>query len=73
MVLGWALNGSKNLPAPRIPYLDLAEMTNDQIRAVVDWVFSEFQAFGAEDQTAKQSAFTTRLKDNWSIAKQLYR
>lgn len=67
MVLGWALNGNATLPALRIPHLDLTRMTDAQVKAVVDWVFTEFQSAGAEDQTAKQAAFTVRLKTNWTV------
>jgi hypothetical protein len=55
------------LPALRIPQLDLAKMTDAQVKAVVDWVFAEFQAVGADDPVAKQAAFTARLKTNWTV------
>jgi hypothetical protein len=68
MVLGWALNGGTTLPAIRLPHLDLTEMSDDQVKAVVDWVFSEFKNAGAEDKTAKQAAFTERLRKNWMVS-----
>jgi hypothetical protein len=66
MVLGWALNGGTTLPSIRIPHLDLTKMSNDQVKSVVDWVFSEFRHAGAEDRTAKQATFTDRLGNNWT-------
>jgi hypothetical protein len=68
MVLGWALNQDATLPALRIPQLDLSKMTEQQVKKVADWVFAEFSAAGPEDKTAKDSAFTLRLKTNWSVA-----
>ncbi|WP_159462758.1 AIPR family protein [Nitrosovibrio sp. Nv4] len=67
MVLGWALNESTNLPALRIAQLDPMRITNQQVERVIDWVFNEFDAAGAEDKTAKDKAFTRRLKENWSV------
>lgn len=67
MVLAWALNGSKTLPALAIPHLDLSKMTDLQVKTVTDWVFEEFNAAGPEDRTAKDSAFTDRLKANWTV------
>jgi hypothetical protein len=69
MVLSWALNGGTTLPAVRIPHLDLAKITRQQLKAVTDWVFAEFDAFGAEDKTAKDRQFTEKLKADWSIEK----
>lgn len=68
MVLGWALNQNATLPALRIAQLDLNKMTDQQVKKVAEWVFSEFTAAGPEDKTAKDSAFTDRLKANWSVA-----
>lgn len=68
MVLSWALNQSSTLPALRIPQLDLSKLTEAQLASVVVWVRHEFDAAGAEDRTAKDGAFTQRLKANWSIA-----
>jgi len=68
MVLGWALNGGKTMPAAAIRGLNLAKATDAQVKAVVDWVFAEFKAAGLEDRTAKDSSFTDRLKKNWTIA-----
>jgi AIPR protein len=64
MVLDWSINGSSTLPALRIPQLDLSKLTAERVEAVSDWVFSEFDAAGAEDRTAKDGAFTKRLKSN---------
>ena len=68
MVLGWALNGGTTLPALGIPHLDLGKMTDEQVKAVTYWVFSEFQAAGAEDKIAKQATFADRLKNNWTVS-----
>ncbi|MBU3592912.1 AIPR family protein [Polynucleobacter sp. 71A-WALBACH] len=68
MVLGWAMNQSANLPALRIAQLNMSKMTDEQVGKVVSWVFNEFKAAGAEDKTAKDSSFTSRLKSNWSAA-----
>jgi AIPR protein len=69
MVLGWALNGYSTFPAPRIMQLDLAKLAEaHQVNAVVQWVRQEFDVAGAEDRTAKDSAFKQRLKANWSVA-----
>lgn len=68
MVFGWALNQSSNLPALRIPQLNLSNMTDAMAMKVANWVFSEFNAAGAEDKTAKDAGFTQRLKANWTIA-----
>ena len=65
MILGWAINGGTTLPALRIPHLDLAKMTDEQVKKVTEWVFSEFRDAGAEDKIAKQVTFTDRLKNNW--------
>lgn len=67
MVLGWALNQNANLPALRVAQLDLTKMTDTQVKKVADWVFTEFSLAGPEDKTAKDSAFTQRLKVNWSV------
>jgi hypothetical protein len=68
MVLCWTLNGHSTLPAIRITQLDLSKLTEAQVTAVVQWVRREFDAAGAEDRTAKDSAFTQPLKANWSVA-----
>jgi hypothetical protein len=68
MVLGWALNGDKTLPPLRIGQLDLSKLTDPQVKKVVDWVKGEFLAAGAEDKTAKDTAFTNRLVANWTPA-----
>lgn len=68
MVLGWALNGGQTMPAAAIRKFDLSKATDAQVKAVVDWVFAEFKAAGAEDRTAKDSDFTDRLKANWTTA-----
>lgn len=68
MVLGWEVNGSKTLPAIRISQLDLTTVTQDMVNRVTNWVFAEFEAAGAEDKTAKDSAFAQRLKNNWTVA-----
>lgn len=69
MLLSWALNGGTTLPAARIPHLDLGKITPRQLRAVTDWVFAEFNSFGAEDKTAKDRRFTEKLKADWTIEK----
>jgi hypothetical protein len=66
MVLGWTLNGGQTLPAIRVPHLDMTRATPALLKTVTDWVISEFDAAGAEDKTAKDKAFTERLKANWS-------
>ena len=68
MVLAWSINRSQTIPALRIPQLDLSKLTSDRVKAVTGWVFSEFGAEGAADRTAKDSAFTDRLKANWTLA-----
>lgn len=68
MVLAWTLNGGKAMPAPAIRKLDPKQATEAQIKKVVDWVFAEFKAAGPEDRTAKDSAFTKRLQQNWKLA-----
>lgn len=67
MILGWALNQNSTLPALRITQLDLSKMTDQQVKKVTDWVFAEFKEAGPEDKTAKDKAFTQRLKENWSV------
>jgi hypothetical protein len=66
MVLGWALNGSQTLPAPAIRALKLDEASDAQVKAVVDWVFSQFKTAGPDDRTAKDKSFTEALKTNWT-------
>ena len=66
MVLSWAINGGKTLPAQAIRQLDLKLMTPALLKSVTDWVFAEFDSAGAEDRTAKDSAFTQQLMNNWS-------
>lgn len=68
MVVSWALNEHSTLPAPRITKLDLSMLTEPQLNAAVQWVRLEFDAAGAEDRTAKNRAFTQRLKTNWFVA-----
>jgi AIPR protein len=68
MVLAWALNGNSTLPARRITQLELFKLREAEISAVVQWVRQEFDFVGAEDRTAKDSAFTQRLRSNWSVA-----
>lgn len=64
MVTAWALNGSSTLPALAIPHLDLTKITDEQIKAVMDWViFVAFNAAGTEDKIAKQATFTDILKN----------
>ena len=43
-------------------------MRPGQVKAVVEWVFLEFQNAGVEDKVAKQAAFTERLKSNWTVS-----
>jgi hypothetical protein len=69
MVLAWAIHGSTTLPAQAYGKLDLGKVDEPQLKAVTDWVFSEFDQFGAEDRTAKVAAFTDRLKNDWTMAK----
>jgi hypothetical protein len=64
-VLGWALNGSQTLPALAVPHMDLTKMTAAQVKAVVDWVFKEFDNAGKDDRTAKDTTFTEKLKADW--------
>jgi hypothetical protein len=66
MVLSWALNNSRNLPALAIPQLKIGKMTVEQIKAVTDWVFSEFKMAGGQDKISKRAAFTDHLKSSWS-------
>lgn len=66
MALTWALHGSLTLPALAIPKIKLSKLTSEQIGAVTTWVFSEFNKFGAEDRSAKDSAFTITLQKNWN-------
>jgi hypothetical protein len=68
MVLGWALNGSSTLPAIRVSQLDPTLADAAMVERAAKWVFVEFEAAGPEDKTAKDSAFTTRLKTNWTVA-----
>jgi hypothetical protein len=63
MVLSWALNGGSKLPALRIAQLDPDNVTQETMESVTKWVFDEFNRMGAEDKTAKDSAFTKHLKD----------
>ncbi|WP_293420361.1 AIPR family protein [Phreatobacter sp.] len=65
MVLGWALNGGTTLPALKMPHLDTSKATTDQLKAVTNWVIAEFESAGPADKTAKEAAFTNRLKANW--------
>jgi len=69
MVLGWALNANTTLPAKRITQLDLSMLADAKVKAVADWVFTEFANAGPEDRTAKSGIFTERLKSNWNPAK----
>ncbi len=66
MVLAWAIHGSKTLPIPAFAKLKISKATPEQLEAVTDWVFSEFDQAGAEDKIAKDSDFTERLKTNWT-------
>lgn len=68
MVLAWTLNGGQKMPAPAISKIDPKKATDAQMKAVIDWVFGEFKAAGAEDRTAKDSKFTERLHANWKPA-----
>lgn len=68
MVLSWAIQGATTLPALAIPNLDVKKATPEQLKAVTDWLFNEFNQAGPEDRTAKDSAFTDRLKKNWQAA-----
>lgn len=65
MVLAWSMNGSTITPALRIPQIKKSRLTLDRIKAVTNWVFSEFDSVGGEDRTAKDSAFTDRLRTSW--------
>jgi AIPR protein len=69
MVLAWAIHGSETFPAQAFGALDVSKATAVQLKAVTDWVFSEFDQEDAEDKTAKSESFTQRLKDNWTAAK----
>jgi hypothetical protein len=69
MVLSWAIHGGSTLPALALRQLNMSKITGPQIKAVTDWVFSEFDKAGAEDRTAKDSEFTTMLKADWKPAK----
>jgi hypothetical protein len=68
MVLAWSLNGGQTMPAPAIVKMDSAKATDQQLKAVTDWVFAEFKSAGPEDKTAKDASFTSRLKTNWNPA-----
>lgn len=68
MVLSWALNGGSNVPAPAIPHLAPDKATPEQLKAVSDWVFQEFDKAGTSDRLAKDKAFTQKLQDGWTPA-----
>ena len=68
MVLAWTLNGGQTMPPPAICKIDPKKAADAQMKAVVDWVFGEFKAVGAEDRTAKDKKFTDRLRANWKLA-----
>jgi hypothetical protein len=69
MVLAWAINEDKTMPAQRIAQLSVKKATNSQVKSVVDWVFKEFDKAGPEDRTAKDGDFTAQLQKKWSTTK----
>jgi hypothetical protein len=67
MVLSWAINKSKNLPALRIAQLNtVGEFDNALIAAVTNWVFKQFDISGPNDKTAKDRDFTVKLQEIWT-------
>lgn len=68
MVLAWNINGSSTLPGKRIAQLDPTTVTDTMLGKVTSWVFAEFSAAGMTDQIARDKAFTSRLRTNWTPA-----
>lgn len=66
MVAGWALAGKKKF---KLTSLKVQNANDEFLRAVFNWIVSEFVDEGAEDATAKDETFTQRLKSNWTSTK----
>lgn len=66
MVLSYMLHGDTELSAQNIAGLDLSGLGhNGVVEQATRWVFRQFDEAGPEDRTAKDQAFTERLKEQF--------
>lgn len=65
MVLSWELNGGSTLPPQGIGKLDVSIVDREMVARVAEWVFERFKVAGAEDRTAKDAKFSTKIQDVW--------
>lgn len=67
MVLSWKVNGNVMLPAKRIAQLEVSKIDENSklVKTVTQWVFRQFNKAGPEDRTAKDQAFTSRLREQF--------
>lgn len=64
MQLAWKLNGSRPIHLAALRGLKVANLTDTDIKTVLDHTIALFDKAGAQDKVAKGEAFTTILKDN---------
>ena len=66
MTLSWMLRGDTELSAQDIAELDSSRLRdNGKVEQATRWVFRQFDEVGPEDRTAKDQAFTDRLREQF--------
>lgn len=68
MQLAWKLNNSRPVHTAALRILKVANLTDADIKTVLDHTITLFDAAGAQDKVAKGEAFTTTLKQNPLVA-----
>ena len=65
MVLAWELTETTFLKPKLLAKIDFAAADTALVEKTFNWVKAEFDSAGAEDATAKDNKFVTRLKSSW--------